>query len=129
LSDLLLKLFFEILFFAALMCLPVKHVCAAPELREEGNPVMAHYHFHWTAVQHITDLENIINALETAFIFRRPLVMVSAYKMDMTVKPACVVRDRLLIPICKIPDYIYMIIGHDNSIPVCDQRLVMLINT
>lgn len=57
-------------------------------------------------MQHITDLENIINALETAFIFRRPLVMVSAYKMDMTVKPACVVRDRLLIPICKIPDYI-----------------------
>ena len=67
---------------------------------------MAHYHFHRTAVQHITDLENIINALKAAFILRRPLVMIAAYKMDMTVKLACVVRDRLLIPICKISDNI-----------------------
>ena len=54
--------------------------------------------------------------------------MVSAYKIDMTVKPACVVRDRLLIPICKISDNIYMIAGYDNSVPVNDQRPVMFID-
>ena len=54
--------------------------------------------------------------------------MIAAYEMDMTMKLACVVRDRLLIPIRKISDDVYMIVRHDDSVPVCDQCLVMLID-
>ena len=61
-------------------------------------------------------------------MLRRPLVIIAAYKMDMTAKLVCVIGDRLLISIGKVLDYIYMIAKHDNSIPVCEQHLVMLIN-
>lgn len=55
------------------MGMAMQHVRAAPQFRQERNPIVAQEYFHRFSMQAVPDLKYVINAFETGLILRCPL--------------------------------------------------------
>ena len=76
----------------------------------------------------IPDYKDIVHRLKAGFVYIAALVVVAANQVDVSVKLICVPENRSLIPVGEIPDHVYMVCVHDNSVPIRYERCIVLFN-